>query len=304
MSASVQGPEPQRAGPDPTSRRLIRVLALAVMLLVAAFATATARAQDAGTATEVPATQAPADPSPADATPAPAAAPDPSPPASPTSDQPAQPADQPPPPGDTTTAPDPAPADTGTGSPQGTEDHSASRQPTHSSDVGGGQSATAPASTTPSGGDTTTAATVAPSSDGYPGTWSGLDTFVVVHAKHSGTGGAGVFSRPRASLSGLLTLRAASRAGGLVVKARRAHAVAQAKPIGGAPGSGHQLPGQNPFFNLLSGPGGSAAGLVLASILAILGVAFVLPRDRSRRFRTPLVSWRPLAYVPPIELPG
>ena len=99
-------------------------------------------------------------------------------------------------------------------------------------------------------------------------------------------------------------LRAASHAGGLVVKARRNDSAAQVKPIGGPPGSGNQLPGQNPFFNLLSGPGGSAAGLALASILAILGAALVLPRDRSRRFRMPTVTWRPLAYVPPIELPG
>jgi hypothetical protein len=39
-------------------------------------------------------------------------------------------------------------------------------------------------------------------------------------------------------------------------------------------------------------------------ILAVLAAAFVLPRDRSRIFRMPTVTWPPLAYVPPIESPG
>jgi hypothetical protein len=39
-------------------------------------------------------------------------------------------------------------------------------------------------------------------------------------------------------------------------------------------------------------------------MLAVLGAALVLPHDRLKRFRTPTVSWSPLAYVPPIELPG
>jgi hypothetical protein len=64
------------------------------------------------------------------------------------------------------------------------------------------------------------------------------------------------------------------------------------------------LPGNNPFFNLLSGPGGIAAGMMLAGMLAVLGAAFLLPRDRLRAFRVPTVTWSPLAYVPPIELPG
>jgi len=44
--------------------------------------------------------------------------------------------------------------------------------------------------------------------------------------------------------------------------------------------------------------------IALAGMLAVLGAAFVLPRDRSRIVRMPTATWRPLAYVPPIELPG
>jgi hypothetical protein len=291
------------------------VLALAATLLVAALVAAPARAQDA--TSQAPGTQAPADPAPP-ATPSAPMVPDPTPPTAPTSaptaptsapsDQPAQPPDQPAA-TDTTTPTDPAPADTGTGSPQSTDDHAASRQPTHSGDAssGAGQGTVVPAPAVSSTGVSTmaqTVDTVAPSSDGYPGAWTGQDTFVLDRAKHRVAGAAAALGGSRGPLSRLLVLHAVSRAGSLVVKARRDHDVAQVKPIGGPPGSGNQLPDQNPFFNLLSGPGGSAAGLALAGVLAILGAALILPRDRSRRFRMPTVTWRPLAYVPPIELPG
>lgn len=304
MSASVQGPEPAGAGVAASSRRLIRALAIAAMLLVAAFAAAPARAQDA--ATQVPAPPPPANPPATPAPPAPTV-PDPGPPASVPVDQPAQPVDHPaasdPPP-----TPDPAPVDTSGGSPPSTDDHGVSRQPAHSNDSGSapGQSAAPAAPTVPSAGvgDTTKVDTVAPSSNGYPGTWSGQDTFVVDKARGKDTPAVAGYGGPRGPFVGLYALRAVSRASSIEAKARRSHAVAQATALGGPPGAGQQLPGHNPFFNLLSGPGGSAAGLVLVSILAVLGAAFVLPRDRSRVFRTPTATWRPLAYVPPIELPG
>lgn len=84
---------------------------------------------------------------------------------------------------------------------------------------------------------------------------------------------------------------------------RGAESVAALSWDGGLPGQGGQLPGQNPFFSVLSGSGGSTAGLMLL-LLAILGASIALPRDRFKPFRTPAVTWRPLAYVPPIELPG
>jgi hypothetical protein len=126
----------------------------------------------------------------------------------------------------------------------------------------------------------------------------GQDTFVV--EKPDGRDGPG--SRLAASRG--LFGGAASNASRLEAKARRSAAIAKISPLGGPPSLGHQLPRRNPFFGLLRGPDGSAAGLALASMLAVLGAVFVLPRDRSRVFRAPTVIWRPLAYVPPIELPG
>jgi hypothetical protein len=297
--SSVKGPEPKRAGLAQSSRRLIRVLALAAMLLVASFASTPARAQEV-----------PSDPA-SEATPvAPPTTTDPaSPPIVPDSGStvgdpaaPAQPAD---PPADQVVPQDPGAGDASTQTPQSTQDDRASaRQPSHNGG-GGGQSNATPAPSVPSTGeDTTTVETVAPSSDGYPGAWSGQDTFVVDKTDDRPTGAASGYSGPRGPFSGLYVLRGASRASGLEAKARRSHTTAQVSALGAPPGSGHQLPSHNPFFNLLSGPGGSVAGLALVSVLAILGVAFVLPRDRLRVFRMPTATWRPSAYVPPIELPG
>lgn len=81
--------------------------------------------------------------------------------------------------------------------------------------------------------------------------------------------------------------------------AKSRHANAKMSPLG----FGRQLPGRNPSLSLQS-PGGAAAGLALAGMLAVLGAGLVLVRDRSRIFRTPTATWRPSAYVPPIESPG
>jgi hypothetical protein len=82
---------------------------------------------------------------------------------------------------------------------------------------------------------------------------------------------------------------------------RRANAKISSR--GGVPGFGNQLPTRNPSVSLLRSTGG-AAGLALAGVLAVLGAAVVLRRDRSTIFRVPTATWRPLAYVPPIDLPG
>ena len=85
--------------------------------------------------------------------------------------------------------------------------------------------------------------------------------------------------------------------------AKSRHASAKMSPRGTPLGFGRRLPSRNPSISLQS-PGGAAAGLALAGVLAILGGAFVLARDRSRIFKWPTATWRPLAYVPPIESPG
>jgi hypothetical protein len=57
------------------------------------------------------------------------------------------------------------------------------------------------------------------------------------------------------------------------------------------------------LFNLLGG-GGSGAAIVFIGFLAVLMGLVALPRDLSMRFRLPAASWRPSAYVSPLELPG
>ena len=164
--------------------------------------------------------------------------------------------------------------------------------------AGPGTSATAPSSNS-SGSDTEI--TRGGSGDD---TWLGQDTFVVSKAADAVEDDAGV-PTIRGRLGGMLLVGTTSHAKQIEAEARQSNEMAQATDIGsGPPGSGIPLPGQNPFFNLLSGPGGIAAGMMLASMLAVLGAAFLLPRDRLRAFRMPTVTWRPLAYVPPIELPG
>jgi hypothetical protein len=274
------------------------------MLLIAALAAAPANAQevppgggDAGTTVTdpppppPPGDQQPADPGtqtpPPDPTPAPDATPAPDPTLAP---DPGPPIDTNPPPSD----------NTGGGS---TEPDN--RQPAHPGGNGSGLTSSTEAVNTSlpprstSGSDTTGT----PTTTGRPDTWLGQDTFIVDKADAGGAHSGATTSRGR--FAGLVLLGASSRAKQIEAKARRGHETAKVSPLGaGPPGPGNPLPGQNPFFNLLSGPGGIAASLMLAGMLAVLGAAFVLPRDRLKAYRTPTVTWRPLAYVPPIELPG
>jgi hypothetical protein len=84
---------------------------------------------------------------------------------------------------------------------------------------------------------------------------------------------------------------------------RSHHGTGGASSGGGPPGHGGPLPDQSPFLSLLNAPGSAGAGLMLL-LLAVLGAAIALPNRHFRAFRMPAAQWRPLAYVPPIELPG
>jgi hypothetical protein len=145
------------------------------------------------------------------------------------------------------------------------------------------------------------------SGSGYSGggrnSRGGKDSFVLEPTKSQESGGAAARTS-HARLPGLFGLGAASRAIRLEAKVPSGHETAKASPLsGGLPGHGGRLPGKNPFFNLLSGTGVDGAGLILL-LLAVLGAAIALPNVRSKALCTPAVPWRPLAYVPPIELPG
>lgn len=114
------------------------------------------------------------------------------------------------------------------------------------------------------------------------------DSFVTKAAKPHGTAGAGTADRVTA----------------LEAMERLAHEAAKAGSLGGRPGHPSPMPNQNPFFNLLNAPGGADAGLTMLLLFAVLAASFALPRESFKAFRTRAVVWRPLAYVPPIELPG
>jgi hypothetical protein len=287
--SSVHGPGPTRARKAASSKSLFRALAIAAVLLLAALVTAPAYAQDAGGGATPPPV---ADPPP---TTPPAS--DPTPPPPPAADPGSQPpADQQPPPSS-----DPPPG-TDPGGSQPSSGPDVSKQPARpssgdeftTSTAASGSSTPAPTSSTPT-----------PSKDTGPrgsDTWLGQDTFIVSKTATKRHDGA---TTVRRRFAGLFLLGSSTRATRIEAKARRAHETAKVSaPGSGPPKPGSPLPSQNPFFNLLSGPSGIAASLMLASMLGVLGAAFVLPRDRLRAFRTPTVTWRPLAYVPPIELPG
>jgi hypothetical protein len=294
--SSVQGPEPTRVGRTASPRSLFRVLVIAAMLLVTALVATPAYAQDAGDGagnppvTSDPPPTPPTDPSATDSAPTPPGT---------TTDPPA--AETPP-------ADPPSTPDTGSGqtaAPVSTADDTMPKQPAHptgdeltTSTAASGNSAAALSSQTPGAGSNS-----AESKSGYSDSWLGQDTFIVSKTATKDRDRAVTIRRSR--FAGLFVLGASTRATRMEAKARRNHETEKVSAFGsGPPTPGNPLPGQNPFFNLLSGPGGIAASLMLASVLAVLGAAFVLPRDRLKAFRTPTVTWRPLAYVPPIELPG
>jgi hypothetical protein len=71
----------------------------------------------------------------------------------------------------------------------------------------------------------------------------------------------------------------------------------------GGTGPGGSGPGQGPSLGL-AGAGGSGGGIALLTLLGMACGWFLLPRDPMRAFRTSTATWRPSAYVPPIERPG
>ena len=96
----------------------------------------------------------------------------------------------------------------------------------------------------------------------------------------------------------------ASRLAPLGANGPRADDVAKASPLGGGlPGRHSPVPGPNSFFSFMSGPGSAGTALTML-LLAVLASSISLPRQLSRALRTRAPAWRPLAYVPPIDLPG
>jgi hypothetical protein len=141
------------------------------------------------------------------------------------------------------------------------------------------------------------------SGDRWGGGRGGHDSFVLETTKPRHPARAAA-ARNHTRFPPPVRFAAASPVTRLEANERRGRETAKASPLsGGPPGHDGRLPGQNPFFSLLSGPGSSGAGLMLL-LLAVLASSILLPSQRSEAFRTPTAAWRPLAYVPPIELPG
>jgi outer membrane biosynthesis protein TonB len=274
---------------------LFRAVAIAAVLLLAALVTAPAYAQDTGGGTTTPPVDTTTPPTTPPTTTDPAPAPTPT----PTPDPVSQPPADPPPSSDAS-----PPADPGSSQPSSQPPSDAgSRQPARPSS---GDESTTPTAAAGSSTPAPTSSTPTPRQDltGPRGsdTWLGQDTFIVSKTVTKRDGGV---TTVRRRFAGLFLLGSSTKATRSEAKARRAHETAKVSAIGGGPPKpGDPLPSQNPFFNLLSGPSGIAAGLMMASMLAVLFAAFVFPRDRSTAFRTPRATWSPLAYVPPIELPG
>jgi hypothetical protein len=128
------------------------------------------------------------------------------------------------------------------------------------------------------------------------------DVFVLDRSKSRSASGTSPRTKHTRS-PGHFGLSTARRVTKTAAKESSGNQTGKATPDVGLPGHGPRLPDQNPFFSLLNTPGGTGTGLMLL-LLAVLGAAIALPNERSKAFRTPTLLWRPLAYVPPIKLPG
>jgi hypothetical protein len=291
VSVSVSGIGLGNGSPNAARRWTVRAIAAAVALLVAALAAAPARADD--TVGTVPSSTAVGSP--------------------PTSY------------GDTTAQPDSSQP-----TPTATQTNTATNSQTATATGGAGGSATGgnagPSQVASDGGDAYANGGSAESHNSLENKQSsqisgrdssgsrfsgnrryesdGQDTFVIESTKGRGSDRAAARTN-HARSRGDRESGTAGRAIQRETKERGGRETGNASALddGGVPANGGQLPSQNPFFSLLSSSGGAGTGLLLL-LLAVLGAAIALPKERLDAFRTPAVPWRPLAYVSPIELPG
>jgi hypothetical protein len=304
-----------------------------VLVLLASWAS-TARADDVtpvgGTALDTPSDPPPAPPGPADGTgPTGGGTPDPgtspsagdtstTPPPSPPTDPPpaqdtGQPVDSsgttPPPdtsaggtpgsPADTTAGTDSTPGSTDTGSsdpkktsPSKSGTDSTAAAPSGSSDQFSGPP---PVSTTPSALELSGA----PGDEMWVDQWSAFTRAdPVVMLRQSFKPGI------RFARGGSFVLFGTSKAKQLEARARQEGDTAKASPLGGS-GVLHSVPGSGAgLFDLLSGNGSGGGVLMIFGFLGILAITLLPMPSRTRALRLPTVTWRPSAYVPPIEQPG
>jgi hypothetical protein len=118
-----------------------------------------------------------------------------------------------------------------------------------------------------------------------------------------GTGGGATPGGPTATIGHAL-LGGAGPAAKLEAGMRKRHETAEARALGsGGPGSGPGS-GSRSFFSLFTGGSGGTGAVLLFGLFGILSVWRMLPPDWTRAFRMPTTTWRPAAYIPPIQHPG
>ena len=78
---------------------------------------------------------------------------------------------------------------------------------------------------------------------------------------------------------------------------------ANATPAGGS-GPGGPGPGPGQSLGLFGAGGGSGGGIALLTLLGLACGWFLMAPGARRALRTSTATWRPSAYVPPIEHPG
>jgi outer membrane biosynthesis protein TonB len=242
-------------------------------------------------ATVDPAGQPPADPAPQ---PEPVPAPGPPPPP----DNQAQPPPDPiTPPDETATPADPSPVHEASG-------HTETPATRDSATADSAPQTQAVSSTQTVGGDAFGPAAALP----VTGAGGGGDWFLTAEgdefvAAIPGTGGGGTPGGPTGAIARAL-LGAAGPAAKLEAGKRQRHEAAEARALGsGGPGSGPGS-GSRSFFNLFTGGSGGSGVVLLLGLFGILSVWRVLPPDWTRAFRMPTTTWRPAAYIPPIQHPG
>jgi hypothetical protein len=147
-------------------------------------------------------------------------------------------------------------------------------------------------------------APVAAAPEALPLGWDVYDDAVFGETVEDDGGAGGLGQDPRAAINGLGTLGAI----GTAVergKHRDAKPVSRADPMsGGGSGPGGSGPGPGPSLGLFGAGGGAGAGVALMTLLGMACGWFLLAPDRKRAFLTSTATWRPSAYVPPIEHPG
>ena len=304
------GPETSWAVPRPSLRWLLPAIVAALALAFATPLTPAASGQEADPAVAgdpAPAASEPA--APVDPDPAPPEPPvvDPLPPPEPPVVDPLPPPEPQPPPDEVTP---PAADQREAGMKSGESGSGSSRGAGQGSPAGQAPASEAPVNVPVTPAAQLQGAMLAPLDEASPTTeplgWDVYDDalFAETLDDEGGTGGIDFGGGTPTAIGGIAALGAI---GSAVERDKHddAEPVSRADPmpVGGI-GPGGSGSGQGPSLSLFGGSGGSAAGIALLTRLGMMGSWLLAAPDRLQAFRISTATWRPSAYVPPIEHPG